>query len=179
MNDNQAFCLKCGVGAGTGKKFCPNCGNSVVEEAIVCVKCGVSLKPDMTTAQEAKATPPAKEKFNANTEGIAQRSIVTAIILSIVTCGIYSIYWFICLTNEMNKAACRESDTNGLTSWLLNLITCGVYGFYWAYKMGEKRDIIANENGSSHFLYMILTFFGLSIVVCGLAQDSLNKAIDG
>lgn len=166
MNENQAVCLKCGVEAGTGKSFCPNCGNAVVEEAVICVKCGISLKTDNN-----------KTGKKANIEGIKARSIVTSIILSLVTCGIYGIYWFVCLTNEMNKASGNEGDTNGGTAFLLSLVTCGIYSFFWAYKMGEKRDVVANEKGSSNILYLVLSIFGLGIVVYGLLQDTLNKAI--
>ena len=163
MNDNQAICLKCGVEAGNGKGFCPNCGNAVAEEAVICVNCGVSLKKTNET--------------KPNVEGIKERSLVTAIILSLVTCGIYSIIWFISLTNDMNKASGRTSDTNGGMAFLLSLITCGIYEFFWAYKMGEKRDIVANENGSSNVIYLVLTFLGLGIVVYALLQDALNKAV--
>lgn len=166
MNENQAACLHCGVAAGAGKSFCPNCGNAVLEEAVICVKCGVSLK---NNAAKAKA---------GSVEGIQTRSIVKAIVLSLVTCGIYGIYWFVCLTNEMNKASGREKDTNGGTAFLLSLVTCGIYGIFWAYKIGEKRDIVANENSSSNILYLVLSLFGLSIVVNALAQDALNKAIE-
>ena len=167
INENQAVCLKCGVEAGKGKGFCYNCGNAVAEEAVVCVKCGVSLKTNNNEAPK-----------KTNTDGIKTRSIVTAVILSLVTCGIYSIYWFVSLTNEMNKASGRDGDTNGGTAFLLSLVTCGIYSFFWAYKMGEKRDIVANEKGSSNILYLVLTLFGLGIVVYGLLQDTLNKAIE-
>jgi RNA polymerase subunit RPABC4/transcription elongation factor Spt4 len=166
MNENQAICLKCGVATGTGKSFCHNCGNAVAEEAVVCVNCGVALK----TNANGNAT-------NSNTNGIKHRSIVTAILLSIVTCGIYGIFWFISLTNDMNTLSGRVNDTNGGTAFLLTLVTCGIYGYIWAYKLGEKRDIVANEKGSSNILYLILTFFGLGVVVYGLAQDTINKAI--
>ena len=33
---------------------------------------------------------------------IRRRSIGLCILLSIVTCGIYGLYWFICLTDESN-----------------------------------------------------------------------------
>lgn len=36
--------------------------------------------------------------------GIKQRDIAVSIILSIVTCGIYAIYWFICVTDDMVQA---------------------------------------------------------------------------
>ena len=168
MNDNQAVCLKCGVEAGTGNSFCPNCGKSVFSEAVFCVNCGVSLK----TSNEAKKTA-------QNVQGIKERSIVTAVILSLVTCGIYGIYWFVCLTNEMNKASGRENDTTGGMAFLFTLVTCGIYSFYWAYKMGEKRDIIANEKGSSNILYLVLSALGLGAVVFILLQDALNNAIAG
>lgn len=36
---------------------------------------------------------------------IQQRNIAMCIILSIVTCGIYGLYWYACLTNDTNTAA--------------------------------------------------------------------------
>ena len=164
LNDNQAVCLNCGVNVGTGNSYCPNCGDSVNPEAVFCVKCGVSLE---------------KKGGNgaANVAGIPMRSVATCIILSLITCGIYSIYWFVCLTNAMNQASGKTNDTSGGMAFLLTLITCGIYGYYWAYKIGEKRDIISNENASSGLIYILLTFFGLGIVVYALAQDALNKAI--
>lgn len=166
MNDNQAVCLNCGVEAGTGKSFCPNCGNSVGEEAVICVSCGVSLKKPVSNG-------------GGKLDGIKRRSIVTAILLSLVTCGIYGIYWFVCLTNDMNKASGNENDTRGGIAYLLGIVTCGIYTIYWAYRMGVKRDQLAGEKGSSGILYLVLSLFGLVIVAYCLAQDALNKAVDG
>ena len=39
---------------------------------------------------------------------IQERNIVTCIILSIITCGIYGIYWEICLVNDLNVAADKK-----------------------------------------------------------------------
>lgn len=166
MNDIQAVCLKCGVEAGNGNSFCPNCGGAVSAEAAFCTSCGVALKTCNVT------------KPSGDVAGITRRDIVTAIILSIVTCGIYSIYWFVCLTNDMNKASGRNGDTNGGIAFLLTLVTCGIYGIYWAYKIGEKRDIVVSENSSSNVLYLVLSLVGFGIVVYCLAQDALNKAIE-
>ena len=165
MNANQAVCLNCGVAAGTGNGYCYNCGKPVSEEAVFCVNCGVSLKKEQTYQN------------NVNTNGIQERSIVKAIIFSLLTCGIYGIYWFISLTNEMNRAAGKPNDTTGGMAFIFTLLTCGIYGYFWAYKLGEKRDIIANEKGSSNVVYLLLTIFGVGILVYILAQDTLNKAI--
>ena len=40
---------------------------------------------------------------------IKKRSVALAIILSIVTCGIYAIYWQVCLVNDMNKVSKKEN----------------------------------------------------------------------
>ena len=84
-----------------------------------------------------------------------QRDVALSIVFTIITCGIYGVYWFICLTNEMNEAV-GEEDTSGGLAFVFTLITCGIYGIYWAYKMGGKLN-------------------QLGIVVYALAQDGLNK----
>jgi hypothetical protein len=78
----------------------------------------------------------------------------------------------------MNKASGNENDTNGGKAFLFTLVTCGIYEFYWAYKIGNKRDQLAGENGSSGILYLVLAIFGLGIVAYCLAQDAINKAVD-
>ena len=108
-----------------------------------------------------------------------RREIVTSIILSIVTCGIYSIYWFICLTDDAKIAAEDTQMQSGGLAFVLTLVTCGIYGLYWAYKMGElvknaqiKRGMTPKDNA---IIYLILELFGLSIVVYALVQNDLNE----
>lgn len=115
-----------------------------------------------------------KEKGESLTM-IKRRSIAAAIILSLVTCGIYYLYWFIALTNETNYATGNENDTSGGMAFLLTIITCGIYGFFWAYKMGEKIDTAQGVNKSRSIIYLVLNLFGLSIVTYALIQDTLNK----
>lgn len=107
---------------------------------------------------------------------VKNRSIVTALILSVVTCGIYGIYWMAALQNE-SLAAAKEEGTSGGMVVVLTIVTCGIYGFYWAYKLGERIDRINGaQGGNSGVLYLILQFFGLGIVAYCLAQDALNKS---
>lgn len=150
--------------------FCKHCGKEVPDNAAFCTECG---KPLADTAPQ-----PAAPIVNASGLGIAPRSIVTAILLTIVTCGIYGLYWFVVLTNEMNKLSGREQDTSGGMALLLSLVTCGIYTFYWAYKIGEKRDAVAGENASSGVIYLIISLFGFGIIVYALAQDAINKAVE-
>ncbi len=74
---------------------------------------------------------------------IQQRSVAVCIILTIVTCGIYGLYWFICLTNDANTAS-NTFGTSGGMAILLTIVTCGIYSFYWAYKQG-KRSMLQRQ----------------------------------
>ena len=169
MNENQAVCLKCGVEKGKGKGYCPNCGKQVAEEAVICVGCGISLKKE-----EKKKNGCVVDPTVAKT--IKTRNIATSIILSIITCGIYGIYWFVSLTNEVNKLS-DTKDTGGGTCFLLNVVTCGIYCIYWGYRMGIKRDKMMNEeNSNSKVLYLVLCWF-VPIVAWALIQDSVNKTV--
>lgn len=112
---------------------------------------------------------------------MVKRSIAVCIILSIVTCGIYGIYWFVCMTNETNILSNQQNATSGGVAFLLSLITCNIYGIYWAYKMGEKIDIANSQRGrgtnNSGVLYLILELV-MPIVGWALMQNEINKLVD-
>ena len=110
-----------------------------------------------------------------------KRSIGVAILLTIVTCGIYGIIWMIKLNDELNQLAGKEGATSGGMVFLLTLVTCGIYGYFWYYKMGENVEAIKANNGmpagSSPILYLVLGFCGLGIVNYCLMQDTINKVV--
>lgn len=105
---------------------------------------------------------------------IKKRNIVLAVVLSIITCGLYGIYWFICLNNDANALTPDDSyTTSGGMAFLFTLITCGIYSWYWAYRMGAKVDKL--KNGGSHtILFIVLQIFGLGIVNYCILQDTVN-----
>ncbi len=111
---------------------------------------------------------------------IQERNIVLCIVLSLVTCGIYGIYWFICMVNDVNTVAETPNDTNGVMVFILSIVTCSIYLLYWLFKAGEKiqtaqekRNIAGTQNQG--VIYLILTLFGLGIVAYALIQNELNK----
>ncbi|MBP1991602.1 DUF4234 domain-containing protein [Paenibacillus eucommiae] len=109
---------------------------------------------------------------------IEQRSIAVAIILSLITCGIYGIYWFIVLTNDVSKLSGDYSFTGG-KHFLLTLVTCGIWSFIWAYQIGKhvaeaqrQRGHMESDNSA---LYVVLTIFGLGLVTFALVQSDVNR----
>ena len=75
-------------------RFCPNCGNEVAEGSNFCTKCGTNLG---STNNENGST--VNNYNNQNNVNLPTRNIVTCILLSFITCGIYGIYWFIVMTD--------------------------------------------------------------------------------
>lgn len=114
---------------------------------------------------------------------IQKRSIPLCIILSLVTCGIYGLYWLVCLANDINTASGRDNDTSGGMVLLLSIITCNIYGLYWMYKAGEKVDEARAARGmtsqNNGLLYLLLSLFGFSIVSWALLQSELNQFAEG
>lgn len=111
---------------------------------------------------------------------MTQRNVALYIVLTIVTCGIFGLYWFVVLTNDANAASGRQNETSGGVALLLTIVTCGIYGLFWAYQLGQKvteakaqRGMMADSNAS--VLYLILSLFGLGIITYALAQSELNK----
>ncbi len=111
---------------------------------------------------------------------IKQRNIVVAIILSVVTLGIYGIYWMVSLSNDIVKASKgKHFTTNGIVAFLLGMVTFGIYTFYWMFKLGQSVSTIkGDENGSDSVIYLILTFLGFSPVALILAQVEVNKVAE-
>ena len=111
---------------------------------------------------------------------IQQRSIPMCNILSLITCGIYGIYWEYCIVQDSNVASNDPYATSGGMVILLSIVTCGIYGLYWAYKNGNRmNDAMArvgiHSDTNKALLYVILNIFGLSIVTMALMQDDLNR----
>ena len=176
LKADQGYCENCGVYAGSGNRFCDRCGTEATEDAAFCANCGAALKKEQPYGEQPVTGTIFSEDARAN---IQTRNLVTSIILSIVTCGIYGIYWFIVLTDEINLLTKEEKDLSGALSFVLSLVTCGIYSYIWAYKMGQKVDKLnGNKDGSSGILYLLLVLFGLGIVNYALIQETINKTVE-
>lgn len=112
---------------------------------------------------------------------IKKRSIAEVIILSLITCGIYYLYWIYAFSNDIKTYLDDETINPGLEV-LLSIVTCGFYTIYWMYKYGkllttsqEKAGVAIEDNA---VLYLVLAILGLGIVCEGLMQNSLNLIVD-
>lgn len=107
---------------------------------------------------------------------IKPRSLATCIILSIITCGIYGIYWEVCLCNDFKAVYNRDDLPNGGMVVLLTIVTCGIYGIYYMYKAGKTIDD-SEGAGSNAILFIVLTVVGLGIINFCIMQDKVNHMV--
>lgn len=100
------------------------------------------------------------------------RSLVAYILLTIITCGIYSYYFLYCMARDVNVVC--EGDgksTPGLLPFiLLSFVTCGFYALYWYYSLGNRLAANApryqlnfQENGTT-----ILLWYLVGALLCGI-----------
>ena len=103
---------------------------------------------------------------------IKQRNIVTCILLTLITCGIYGIYWGIMMGKE--AVSVKDPADSGILEIIL-ILFLPFLGFFLAEKKlaeGCAAKGIAHEDRS--IIYLILGLVGLGIVNYCLMQNDLN-----
>lgn len=185
---------------------CPNCGSPLSSDATFCPSCGASVadinkKEDQGSApDDGYITPsvpqPQQQQYQQQNQQqyqqpqqpyrspIKERSIPLYVILSILTCGFFALYWFVVVVNDLNTATNSPNDTSGGMVLLLSIVTCDIYGMYWMFKGGEKVTTLKQRRGLATggyegVLFLLLQLCGLGIINLCLIQNELNHAALG
>ena len=114
---------------------------------------------------------------------IQKRDVLSVILLSIFTFGIYNLYWFIVVTNEIEASLMQKDGSvpSGGMAFLFSLLTCGIYMIYWYYKQGQRIAQLQRENNmqgnDNSVLYLVLAIVGMSIVNTALIQSDINGIV--
>lgn len=111
------------------------------------------------------------------------RSMLVVILLSIITCGLYSLWFYYAYARDMNTACAGDGKKTGglLAIIFLSIITLGIYGIVWTYKVGDRiyencarRGLQAPCSGGSLLLWSIL---GSAIIIGPFV--ALHKMLKG
>lgn len=134
-----------------------------------------SLKEDVGEmgAQAAQAVEEAQAAPNTGSVRVrTDRSLGMYILLSIITCGIYSYYFLYTMARDANVICSEDGKkTGGLLAFiLLSFVTCGFYAIYWYYNLGNRLAENApryglnfQENGTT-----ILLWYLVGALLCGI-----------
>lgn len=112
-----------------------------------------------------------------------KRNIVVCLLLSIVTCGIYGLYWLYTIADTFDKAQTpNKIGTSPVVTIILWIVTGGIYGWYAFYKWGKQTPELAALYGRTAedrgVLYLILSIVALTIVNYCLIQNDFNNLAD-
>lgn len=172
--------------------FCKNCGAQIPDGSNVCPNCGQNANPDFQQRanetfnqagqQLGAAFNDVRNNFNGGYQNggmpsggerlQSDRSLLMYILLTIVTCGIYSYYFIYKMAHDVNVACDGDGQsTAGLIQFIvLSIITCGIYSWIWEYSLANRLAQNAPrygmtfvETGTTVIMWLI---FGS--VVCGI-----------
>ncbi len=99
-----------------------------------------------------------------------KRSILVMVLLGIVTCGLYILYWYCSFQNQLKKTT--GLGFGGFGHLLATIFTFGIYIIIWTFKVGERIEKAGGSN--SGVLYLILTILGLGVIAYLLMQNDVN-----
>ena len=106
-----------------------------------------------------------------------KRDPLMLILLSIVTCGIYCIYWHYTVGNEINSALGKEAVNPVLA---IISFCCFPVLFYYVYTVDKALEELTAERGikytSNFVLWVITMLFGIgTLVEMFQVQTTLNE----
>ena len=168
---------------------CPVCGAQIPDDAAFCPLCGAKVTAEEASAQEPKVEPEQpKQEYNYTnySEPVYQgymakptveiRNVALNIVLSLVTCGIYSLVWAYNIISDTKKVV---GETDGVVGEFLLFVLVPFYSIYWFYSR-EKRFVEASARygisvEDKSIIMLVLSLFGFGIINLALMQDDLNK----
>ncbi|MFV0479225.1 MAG: DUF4234 domain-containing protein [Anaerorhabdus sp.] len=113
---------------------------------------------------------------------IKKTDIVTCVLLSVFTCGLYQLFWIFSITEDVAKLGKDSSNRNGLMVVVLGIVTCGLYYLYWVYVTSRDLYDLELEQGiratDNSVLNVILGIFTVMIIPLVFMQQSINRIID-
>jgi hypothetical protein len=109
---------------------------------------------------------------------LQQKNIALYVVLSIVTCGIFGLYWYYTIATDIYNTN-NNISTTPIVTLLLNIVTGSIYGVYVYYKWGQALKETCDEKGipgeDRAVLYLVLSIFGLGIINMALIQSDINQ----
>ena len=194
-------------------KYCTNCNKEYENEISVCPSCGAQLTEehagfiDLEEGDRGNSSalpkpihqetlPTTSSSPNTNTRSSAQKqryqlggrveklSLLSMVLLSCITCGIYGVYWITKLADIVHTLVGRSTTASGGKLILYNIITCGFYGLFFYYNMAKSLNEAKDQRSmpgkriseGACILFMLVPFLGL--VSLNWIISAVNEIID-
>jgi len=115
----------------------------------------------------------ARSMNEAKNKDIIKRNIPLSVVLSVITLGIYAIFWIKSISEDIAKL--EGEKTNSYLETAL-FFTVPFYCMYWYYTKGRKIAKLADDADMS-ILFSIQGLFCIGVFAFALIQTQIHKAI--
>jgi FtsH-binding integral membrane protein len=96
---------------------------------------------------------------------MTNRSVLAVIVLTLITFGIYHLYWYIATKEEMNA-----QGANIPTGWLLIVPIANIY---WMWKWSEGVEYVTRGKSSAATSFLLI--FLLGVIGMAILQATFNN----
>ncbi len=106
-------------------------------------------------------------------------NIVTDVIFSFITCGIYNLFWNARQFRGLNAFLGQERFK--FWPWLLlSIVTCGIYHIYTEYMIGNaiveiQRGLNRTVSSGLPTICVLVSIFGFTIAADAIQQAEINQ----
>lgn len=115
---------------------------------------------------------------------ITSKSVILYLILYVVTCGLFELFWLYSLANDINsilESNGKRAMTSAGMTVLLDIVTCGLYKIYFFWKAGKSLYLCDYPNGyrvTDNSTVLTVLALLCPIVAFAILQDVLNGIVD-
>ncbi len=94
-----------------------------------------------------------------------RRDPIMVFLFSVITLGIYSIFWAVATKDQMNAKGAQIP-----TAWL---IIVPIVNFFWWWKFCEGVELVTNKGMGAAVAFLLILFLGA--IGMAIIQNELNK----
>ncbi len=108
-----------------------------------------------------------------NDKDVIKKNIALSIALSVITLGVYTVFWVKAVTEDVAKLEGTEVNSS-LEATMFFIVP--LYAVYWLYEKGKKMAKLADDADMS-VIYAVQGFFMLCFFALALIQNQIHKAV--
>ncbi|WP_276924433.1 DUF4234 domain-containing protein [Faecalibaculum rodentium] len=113
---------------------------------------------------------------------VRERGLLTAVLLSIVTCSIYQWYWIYSMARDINDLAAAQNKPRGcdpMVALLMSILSCGLYTIYFFWREGRVLSELDYPNYRPANDTTVLTVLALftPLISSVILQSDINDIV--
>lgn len=113
--------------------------------------------------------------------GVSPRSIILYLLLTILTCGLFEIFWLYTTVSDINRMCQRRGIRevgDPIIVIVLTFVTCGIYSIYYFWKAGQALYRLSGGTRSDNSVLLAVLGIFISPAALAIIQDQINDLVE-